>query len=64
MIDSAGYAQTVWIESDNNIVEAGMFVVYIDKDTLRQWAANGIPQADAATLTQHILNAYVDSGDP
>ena len=64
MIDSAGYAQTVWIESDNNIVEAGMFVVYIDKDTLRQWAANGIPQADASTLTQHILNAYVDSGDP
>ena len=64
MVDTVGYAQTVYIEDGLNIVEAGMFVVCIDKDTLRQWVQSGIPGQDATAITQAILDAYTGSGDP
>lgn len=64
MVDTVGYAQTVYIEDGLNIVEAGMFVVCIDKDTLRQWAQNGIPSQDSTNIAQAILDAYTGSGDP
>ncbi len=64
MVTTVGYAQTVYIEDDLNIVEAGMFVICIDKNTLRQWAQNGIPSQEAADIAQAILDAYTSSGDP